>query len=70
MAVAANVLDVDPAATVTEAGTERLALFSDKLTTAPPAGAGWLSVTVQVLEPGVRIELGEQPSDATWAGVG
>ncbi|MFN0171071.1 MAG: hypothetical protein ACKV22_32030 [Bryobacteraceae bacterium] len=70
MAVAANVLDVEPAATVTEAGTERLGLFSDKVTSEPPAGAGRLSVTVQVLEPGVGIEGGEQLSVATWTGVG
>lgn len=63
-------MDVAPAGIVTDAGTERLALLSDKVTTEPPAGAGRLSVTVQVLEPGVRIEVGEQPSVATWAGVG
>ena len=60
--MAVKVLDVAPEATVTEAGTERLALASDSATTAPPAGAGWERVTLQVLEPGVAIVDGEQVS--------
>jgi hypothetical protein len=45
-----KVAEVAPAATVTEAGTVRAELVLDKVTTAPPGGAGWVRVTVQVLE--------------------
>ena len=48
-AVAEKVAEVAPAATVTEAGTVNKALFLDRETTAPPAGAGLLRATVQVL---------------------
>ncbi|MFN0171072.1 MAG: hypothetical protein ACKV22_32035, partial [Bryobacteraceae bacterium] len=41
---------------------ERLALASDRVTTAPPAGAGCDKVTVHVLEPGVAIVAGVQLS--------
>ena len=41
---------VAAAVTVTEAGVLRTALLSDRVTLAPPVGAGWVSVTVQVLE--------------------
>ena len=57
-----NVFSVVPAATVTEAGMEIFALFSDRVTSAPPAGAGCDNVTVQVLEPGVLMVAGEQLS--------
>ena len=48
--VALNVAVVAPAATVTDAGTvsEELVLASAML--APPAGADWVKVTVQVVE--------------------
>ena len=48
--VALNVAVVAPAATVTEAGTvsEELVLASAIL--APPVGADWVKVTVQVVE--------------------
>ncbi|MBK9170136.1 MAG: hypothetical protein IPM24_22105 [Bryobacterales bacterium] len=55
-----NVFEVPPAATVTDEGVLRLALLSDSAMTAPPAGAACDSVTVQVLDPGVAIEEGEQ----------
>ena len=42
--------DVAAAATVTEAGTVSFALVFERVALAPPAGAGWVSVTVQVLE--------------------
>jgi len=48
--VALNVAEVAAAATVTDAGTVRVALVSVRATAAPPLGAGWVKVTVQVLE--------------------
>ena len=45
-----KVADVDVAATVTDAGTVSVELLLDRLTAAPPAGAGWVKVTVHVLE--------------------
>jgi len=45
--VMANAGDiVCPAATVTDAGTTAAALLLANVTTAPPPGAAWLSVTV------------------------
>ena len=50
LVVTANVFVVAPAATVTEAGTvAALVLLLVNATTAPPAGAAALSVTVPVL---------------------
>src|ERR1044071_8855612 len=43
------------AGTVTEAGVLRLALLSDRATTAPPLGALPVKVTVQLVEPGALI---------------
>ena len=48
--VAANVAVVAVAATLTDAGTVRVALVFVRLTVAPPVGAGWVRVTVQVLD--------------------
>ena len=48
-AVALNVAVVAPAATVTDAGTVSEALLLASVTFDPPAGAVWVSVTVQVL---------------------
>jgi hypothetical protein len=42
--------DVAAAATVTEGATVSAALEFERLTLAPPAGAGWVRVTVQMLE--------------------
>src|SRR5580698_8738833 len=50
-AVALNVAVVAPAATVTEAGTVSAVLLLVSAIPQPPAGAAWVSVTVQVLAP-------------------
>ena len=47
-AVALKVAVVAPAATVTDAGTASEALLLASATAEPPAGAVWVSVTVQV----------------------
>ena len=47
-AVAEKVAVVAPAATVTEAGTVRAALWLARVTEEPPAGAACVRVTVQV----------------------
>ena len=47
-AVALKVEVVAPAATVTDAGTVSEALLLASVTAEPPAGAAWVSVTVQV----------------------
>ena len=47
-AVAVNVFDVEPEATVTEAGTVNRALLLDSVTDDPPVGAVCDSVTVQL----------------------
>jgi hypothetical protein len=48
--VTVKVADEAPAATVTDAGTVRTELVLVKVTIAPPVGAAWVRVTVQVLE--------------------
>ena len=48
-AVALKVAVVPPAATVTDAGTVSKILLLASATLDPPAGAVWVSVTVQVL---------------------
>ena len=45
-----NVAVLAVATTVTAAGTVRVALLFDRLTVAPPVGAGCVRVTVQVLD--------------------
>ena len=47
--VALNIAVVEPAGTVTDAGTVSEALLLASVTLDPPAGAFWVSVTVQVL---------------------
>ena len=47
--VAAKVAEVAAAATVTDAGTVRVELVFVSVTLAPPVGAGWVKVRVQVL---------------------
>ena len=48
--VALKLAEVAAAATVTDAGTLRVELLFVRATLAPPVGAGWVNVTVQVLE--------------------
>ena len=48
--VALKVAEVADAATVTEAGVERVGLVLERVTSAPPAGAAFVSVTVQMLD--------------------
>jgi hypothetical protein len=59
------------AATVTEAGTEAEALLLDKVTTAPPAGAAAVSVTVPVLlvPPVTAVGLTETADSVAGAGL-
>jgi hypothetical protein len=63
--LALTVAEVAPAATVTEVGTDNELLLSVILTAAPPLGAAWVRVTVQVLDAfGPRL-VGLQTSDET-----
>jgi hypothetical protein len=63
--VALKVAEVAAAATVTAAGTVRVALVLVRVMAAPPVGAAWVRVTVQVLEElGPRL-VGLQTSEET-----
>ncbi len=63
--VALKLTDVAAEATVTDAGTVSVELVLVRATPAPPEGAGWVRVTVQVLEElGPRL-VGLQASDET-----
>ena len=63
--VALKVAEVAAAATVTDAGAVSVALVLVRVTVAPPVGAPWVRVTVQVLEElGPRLA-GLQASDET-----
>jgi hypothetical protein len=53
-----NVAEVSPPATVTLTGIESPAGELEKLTTAPPEGAGPVSVTVPAANPPVDITVG------------
>jgi hypothetical protein len=66
--VAVKVAAVAEAATVTDAGTVRVALVLASVTAAPPAGAAVVSVTVHLLEElGPRL-VGLQASEETCTG--
>jgi hypothetical protein len=66
--VALKVAVVAAASTVTDAGTLRTALLLVRVTLAPPVGAAWVRVTVQVLvEFGPRL-VGLQTSEETSTG--
>ena len=60
--------DVAAGAMVADAGTVSVALELDNVTLAPLAGAGWVRVTVQVLEELAPILIGLQASDETSTG--
>jgi hypothetical protein len=66
--VAVNVPAVAPAATVIEAGTVSTVSELVRVTVAPPAGAGCVSVTVQVLEEFGPRAPGLQASEETSTG--
>ena len=68
LAVAVNVAEADPAATVTEAGTLTTELLSETDTLLPPERAGWFNVTVQVLERAAVMVLGLHVSPETSVG--
>ncbi len=63
-----NVPVATPAATVMEAGTVKTALVLVSVTKAPPAGAAFVNVTVQVLDPFAPKLLGLHPNDDTSTG--
>jgi len=63
--VALNVIDADPAGTVTEAGTVNAEFVFVNVTAAPPAGAALVRVTVQVLDPFAPRLFGLQTTDDT-----
>jgi len=66
--VALKVVEVAAAATVTDVGTVRVELVFVRATLAPPVRAGWVRVTVQVLEAfGPRL-VGLQASEETRTG--
>jgi ABC-type sugar transport system substrate-binding protein len=66
--LALKVAVVAAAATVTDAGTVRVALVLLRVTLAPPVGATWVMVTVQVLDEfGPRL-VGLQTSEETSTG--
>ncbi len=64
-AVAVKVVDVRPAATVTDPGTLRLVLVLVRVTVAPPAGAAPDRVTVQVELPELLKVAGRQDREVT-----
>jgi hypothetical protein len=67
-AVAVELAEVEPAGTVTEAATDSIVLLLDSVTLAPPLGAAWFSVVVQVVEEfGPRLA-GLQLSEETCTG--
>ena len=66
--VALKLTQVAAARTVTDAGMVSVELVLVRMTVAPPVGAGWVRVTVQVLEAfGPRV-LGLQISEETSTG--
>ncbi len=66
--VALKVAEVAAAATVTEGGTVSVALLFVRATLAPPVGAAWVRVTVQVLDAFCPRLVGAQASEDTITG--
>jgi len=66
--VTLKVAEVAAAATVTDDGTVRVGLVFVRLTLAPPVGAGWVRVTVQVLKELATTLPGLQASEETSTG--
>ena len=66
--VALKIAEVAAAETVTEAGTVRVELVLVRVTLAPPVGAGWVKVPVQVLEAFCPRLVGLQASEETRTG--
>lgn len=66
--MAANVAVAAPGLIATEAGAVRDALVFERVTTAPPAGAAFDSVIVQVVEAFWPMLAGLQDSDDTPGG--
>ena len=66
--VALKLADMADAATVTDAGTVRVELVLVRVTPAPPVGAGWVKVTVQLLEAFCPRLVGLQTREDTKAG--
>lgn len=69
-AVAVKEAAAEPAGTAIEAGAARLALLLASATTAPPAGAAALRLTVQFDDPGVCTDVGLQARLLSVAGDG
>jgi hypothetical protein len=67
-ALAENVVDVEPAAMVTEVGTVTIALLLPSVTDAPEPVAAAVSVTVHVLSPPEPRLVGLQLSEDSEAG--
>lgn len=65
-----NVAEVEPWATVTDAGTVMAELDGERVTIAPPAGAAALNCTVPVADWPLVIEPGEIDMLARAAGMG
>ena len=65
--VALKVVEVAAAATMTDAGTVRVELVLVRVTLAPPVGAAWVRVTVQVVEEFGPTLVGLHASDETNA---
>jgi len=61
--VAEKAAELAAAATVTDVGTVRADWLFASVTLAPPVGAGWVRVTVQVLEEFGPSQLGLHTSD-------
>jgi hypothetical protein len=69
LAVIVNVLLVAPAATVTLPGTEAALELDERVTSAPPLGAGPESLTVPVAVRPLMIVVADDVTDESFVGV-